>query len=81
MAIMQQKGGAQPHPSSSTAQQQPTYNVSSSMGCGQSMGMQNPGMGYSMMPMYPMYGQYGMHPGMIGTGCGLNPGMQFQRPQ
>ena len=58
------------------------------MGCGQSigmqnpgMGMQNPGMGYSMMPMYPMYGQYGMHPGMIGTGCGLNPRMQFQRPQ
>ena len=45
MASMQQKGGAQPHPSSSTAQQQPTYNVSSSMGWGQSMGMQNPGMG------------------------------------
>ena len=64
MASMQQKGGAQPHPSSSTAQQQPTYNVSSSMGWGQSMGMQNPGMGirnprmgYSMMPMCPMYGQ------------------------
>ena len=88
MASMQQKGGAQPHPSSSTAQQQPTYNVSSSMGWGQSMGMQNPGMGmqnpgmgYSMMPMCPMYGQYGMHPGMIGTGYGMIPGMQFQRPQ
>ena len=43
MAGMQQKGGAQPHPSSSTAQQQPNYNVSSSMGWGQSMGKQNPG--------------------------------------
>ena len=75
MASMQQKGGAQPHPSSSTAQQQqPNYNVSSSMGWGKSMGMQNPG-------MYPMYGQYGMQPGMIGTGYGMNPGMQFQRPQ
>ena len=89
MASMQQKGGAraQPHPSS-TAQQQPTYNVSSSMGWGHSMGMQNPrmgmqnpGMGYSMMPMCPMYGQYGMHPGMIGTGYGMIPEMQFQRPQ
>ena len=39
------------------------------------------GMGYSIMPMYPMYGQYGMQPGMIGTGYGMNPGMQFQRPQ
>ena len=29
------------------------------------MGMQNPGMGYGMMPMH---GQYGMQPGMIGTG-------------
>ena len=87
MASMQQKGGAQPHPSSSTAQQQPYYNISSSMGWGQSMGMQNPGMGmqnpgmgmqnpgmgYGMMPMYPMYGQYGMQPGMIGTGYGMNP--------
>ena len=36
MASMQQKGGAQLHPSSSTAQQQPNYNVSSSMGWGQS---------------------------------------------
>ena len=88
MASMQQKGGAQPHPSSSTTQQQSTYNVSSSMGWGQSMGMQNPGMGmqnhgmgYSIMPMCPMYGQYEMHPGMIGTGYGMNPGMQFQRPQ
>ena len=93
MASMQQKGGAQPHPSSSTAQQQPYYNnVSSLMGWGQSMGMQNPGMGmqnpgmgmqnhgmgYGMMPMYPMYRQYGMQPGMIGTGYGMNPGMQFQ---
>lgn len=78
MASIQQKGGAQPHPSSSTAQQQPNYNVSSSMGWGQSMGMQNPGMGYGMMPMH---GQYGMQPGMIGTGYGMNPGMQFQRPQ
>ena len=42
------------------------------------MGMQNPGMGYGMMPMYE---QYGMQPGMIGTGYGMNPGMQFQRPQ
>ena len=95
MASMQQKGGAQPHPSSSTAQQQPNYNVSSSMGWGQFMGMQNPGMGmqnsgmgmqdprmrYSMLPMYPMYEQYEMQPGMIGTGYGMNPGMQFQRPQ
>ena len=81
MASVQQKGGAQPHPSSSTAQQQPYYNVSSSMGLGQSMGVQNPGMGYGMMPMYPMYGQYGMQPGMIGTGYGINPGMQDQRPQ
>ena len=94
MASMQQKGGARPH-LSSTAQQQPNYNVSSSMGWGQSMrmqnpgmgmqnpgmGMQNPGMGYGMMPMYPMYGQYGMQPGMIGTGYGMNPGMQFQRLQ
>ena len=45
------------------------------------MGMQNPGMGYGMMPMYPMYGQYGMQPDMIGTGYGMNPGMQFQRPR
>ena len=81
MASMQQKGGTQPHPSSSTAQHQPNYNVSSSMGWGQSMGMQNPGMGYGMMPMYPMYGQYRMQPGMIGTGYGMNPGMQFQRPK
>ena len=51
------------------------------MGWGQSMGMQNPGIGYSMMPMCPMYGRYGMHPGMIGTRYGMNPGMQFQRPQ
>ena len=43
------------------------------------MGMRNPGMGYSMMPMYPMYGQCGMQSGMIGTGYGMNPGMQFQR--
>ena len=80
MASMQQKGGAQPHPSSLTAQQ-PNYNISSSMGWGQSMGMQNLGMGYSMMPVYPMYGQYGMQPGMIGPGYGINPGMQFHRPQ
>ena len=94
MASMQQRGGAQPHPSSSTAQQ-PNYNVSSSMGWGQSMGMQNsgmgmqtpgvgmqnPGMGYSMLPMYPMYGQYGIQSGMLGTGCGMNPGVQFQRPK
>ena len=88
MASMQQKGGAQPHPSSSTAQQQPYYNVSSSMGWGQSMGMQNPGMGmqhpemgYGMMPLYPMYEQYGMQPGMIGTGYEMTPRMQFQIPQ
>ena len=99
MASMQQKGVAQPHPPSATVQQ-PNYNVSSSMGWGQSMpnpsmgmqnpgmgmqnsgmGMQNPGMGYGMMPMYPMYGQYGMQPGMMGTGYGMNPGMQFQKPQ
>ena len=80
MASMQQKGGAQPHPSS-TAQQQPYYIVSSSMGWGQFMGMQNPRMGYGMMPMYPMYGQYGMQPGMIGTGYEMNPGMQFQKLQ
>ena len=78
MASMQQKGGAQPHPSSSTAQQLPYYNVCSSMGWRQSMGMQNPGMRYGMMPMY---GQYGIQPGMIGTGYGMNPGMQFQTPQ
>ena len=78
MASMQQKGGAQPHPSSSTAQHPPYFNVSSSVGWGQSMGMQNPGMGIGMMPMY---GQYGMHPGTIGTGYGMNPGIQFQRPQ
>ena len=60
---------------------QPNYDVSSSMGWRQSMGMQNPGMGYGMMPMYPMYGQYEMQPGMIVTGYGMNPGMQFQRPQ
>ena len=96
MASMQQKGGAQPRPFSSSVQQQqqPNYNVSS-MGWGQSMGMQNPGMGmqnpgmgmqnpgmgYGMMPMYPMYGQYGMQPGMMGPGYGMNPGMQFQKPQ
>ena len=65
------------------------------MGWGQSMGLQNPGMGmqnpgmgmqnpemgYSMMPMYPMCGQYRMQLGMTGTGYGMNPGMQFQRPQ
>ena len=95
MASMQPKGEAQPHPSSSTAQQPPYFNVSSSVGWGKSMGMQNPGMGmqnpgmgmhypgmgYGMMPMYSMYGQYGMHPGTIGTGYGMNPRIQFQRPQ
>ena len=83
------------HVLSSSTAQQPNYNVSSSMGWGQSMGMQNPGMGmqtpgvgmqnpgmgYGMMPMYPMYGQYGIQPGMLGTGYGMHPGLQFQRPQ
>lgn len=90
MASMQQKAGVQPHTSPPAAAQQPNYNIST-MGWGQSMGMQNPGMGmgmqnpgmgYGMMPMYPMYGQYGMQPNMMGTGYGnMNPGMQFQRPQ
>ena len=79
---MQQKGGAQPLPSSSTAQQQPNYNVSSSMGWRQSMGMQYPawnGIRHDAnVYIYPMYGQYGMQPGMIGTRYGMN---QFQRPQ
>ena len=84
MASMQQKGTAlphQPYAQQLQQQQQPNYNVSPSMGWGQSMGMQNPGMGYGMMPMYPMYGQYGMQPGMMNTGYGMNPGMQFQKPQ
>ena len=45
------------------------------------VGMHNPGMGYGMLPMYPMYGQCGIHSGMLGTGYGMNPGVQFQRPQ
>ena len=83
MASMQQKGGAQPHPSSSTAQQQPTYNVSSSMGWGHSMGMQNPGMGYSMMPMCPcnIWTIWNAPWHDRNRGYGMIPEMQFQRSQ